>query len=132
MHFLSSIEIHLLKFTQKIFSGMKILPVNLVFSSWVNAIKKVPIINRSRNSKSLKGIYFFEIGKLIFFPQSVFVYLRLLLFSNLRLAVLELFQKISDFIYVYVRSLTLFQLSVGYVLNFNRRPSFFKRARKII
>ena len=40
-------------------NGIKILPIGPVFSSGVHVIKKVPIINCSRSSKSLKGIYFF-------------------------------------------------------------------------
>ena len=66
MLFLSSIEIHLLKVT---------LPIDPVFSSWVLVIKKAPIKNCSRNSKSLKCICFsFEIRKLSFFfsRKSVF------------------------------------------------------------
>ena len=47
------------------------LPVDPVFSSWVNVIKKAPVINLSRNSKSLKGIhFFFETGKLIFLKSN--------------------------------------------------------------
>ena len=34
----------------------KTLPIDPVFSSWVNVIKKVSIIKCSRNFKSLKGI----------------------------------------------------------------------------
>ena len=36
-----------------------ILPIDPVFSSWVNFLKKLPIINFSSNSKSLKGIIYF-------------------------------------------------------------------------
>ena len=77
MHFLSSIEIHLLKLTLialskyergngakkrecflvlkvefnfKISSGTKTLPFDPVFSSWVNVIKNVPIKNFFRKS----------------------------------------------------------------------------------
>ena len=79
MHFLSSIEIHLLKVTQialpkyerangakkrerflvlkvefnfQISGEIKTLPIDPVFSSWVKVIKKALIINRSRNAKS--------------------------------------------------------------------------------
>ena len=50
-------------------------------------LSNAPIINRSRNSKSLKIIYFFfvENRKLRFFKVSVFyVYLRSILFFNLQ------------------------------------------------
>ena len=43
-----------------------------VFSNWVHIIKRVLIINRSRNSKSLKGIEFFEIQKMRFFNKVCF------------------------------------------------------------
>ena len=86
MHFLSSIEIHLLnvalialseykpgngvkkherflvfkvEFNFEISCGIRILPVGPVFSNWVSIIIKMTVINCSRKSKSLKGIYFF-------------------------------------------------------------------------
>ena len=59
-----------MEFNFKISSRIKILPIDPLFSSWVNVIKKAPIINRSRNSNSLKGIsFFFEIRKLRFFKK---------------------------------------------------------------
>ena len=39
--------------------GIKNLTIDPVFSSCVDLVKKAPIINFSRISKSLKGIYFF-------------------------------------------------------------------------
>ena len=38
--------------------GIKILPVDPGFSNWESVIKKAPIINCFKNSKSLKGIFF--------------------------------------------------------------------------
>ena len=53
---------------------MKILPIDPAFSSWVNGIRKVPIIN-------------FKFESYDFSTKSVFfVYLRSLLFSNCQLA----------------------------------------------
>ena len=64
MFFLSSIEVDW---------PNNFLPIDSVFSSWVHVIKKAQIINSSRNSKSLKGIYFFfEVRKLRFFQESQF------------------------------------------------------------
>ena len=52
-------------------SGIKTLPFDPIFLSWVHVIKVVPIIKYSKNSKSLKVIYFFiEIRKLRFFQES--------------------------------------------------------------
>ena len=48
-----------MEFNFKISSGIKTLPIDRVFSSWIHVIKKAPIIICSRNSKSLTGIYFF-------------------------------------------------------------------------
>ena len=59
-------------------------------SSWVNVMRKVPIINFSRRSKAYRApIFFFEVRK-IFSTKSEFfsVYLRSLLFSNCPLATL--------------------------------------------
>ena len=91
MLFLSSIENHLLKVTEialqntnvemapknvnvfqfrkwnlflRFLSEIRTLPIDPVFSSWAHVIKKAPVINCSRNSESLKRIYFFfEIRK---------------------------------------------------------------------
>ena len=108
-----AIEIHLMKFTKIAISkselvndakNMKIssfesgtyfsdfqrnknLTNDPVFSSRNHVIRKVPIINFSRNSKSLKEIYFFfDIRKLIYFHVFFSVCLRSLLFSNCQLA----------------------------------------------
>ena len=40
------------EFNFQIYSGRKTLPADQVFSSWVNVMKKAPIINRSTNSNS--------------------------------------------------------------------------------
>ena len=48
-----------MEFNFLISSGIKTLPIDPVFSGWVIVIKKAPVIYRSRNSKSLKGIFFF-------------------------------------------------------------------------
>ena len=69
---------------------MKVSSIVSVFSIWVINVIKAPIRNISRNSKSLKGIYFFfvENRKLRFFQSQCgfYVTLRALLFFNLRLA----------------------------------------------
>ena len=68
-------------------SKIKVLPLDSVFSNWVNFNEKRSIIYCSTNSKSFKAIYFFfEIQKLkILKNKSVFilVFLSSLLFSNL-------------------------------------------------
>ena len=76
------------------------LTIDPIFSNWVNFNKKCQFYQKrvicSRNSKSFKGIFFvFEIYKLKFFQKKV---------SRV-------------FFSVHFRSLTLFQLSVGYGLN---------------
>ena len=77
--------------------------------------KKAPVLNYSRNSKSLKGIhfFFFVIRKLRFFQQSQFFCL---------LAFITLFQLLVGYIFLIRKTvflvslrLTVFQLSVGYV-----------------
>ena len=45
------------------------LPIDPVFSNWVDFIEKVLIINCSRNSKSLKSNFFFETRKLKVFQK---------------------------------------------------------------
>ena len=74
-------------------SKIKIFLLDPVFSNWINFIKKVPVINCSRNSKSFKGIFFFNSKEEIFSINK------------------------SDFFLFYLRSLTLFQLSVDYRLS---------------
>ena len=49
------------EFDFKISCGIKILPMDPVFSSWVNVIKKALVINRSRIVKELKGHLFFSL-----------------------------------------------------------------------
>ena len=64
-----------MKINFKISSGIKTLPVDLVFSSWVKIIKEAPIITRSENSKSSKGISFLFNSKVqIFSTKSVSVF----------------------------------------------------------
>ena len=46
-----------LEFSFGISSGIKILSLDPIFSSWVNVIKRTQKLNLSRNSKRLKGIY---------------------------------------------------------------------------
>ena len=67
-------------------SAIKTLRNDQVFSSWVYVIKKAPIINCSRSSMSLKGIFFsFEIRNLRFFKKVTvfFMFLCLLAFITL-------------------------------------------------
>ena len=73
-------------------SEIKVLPIDPVFSNWVNFHKKVSIINISTNSKSVWQFIFFEIQKL---------------------KVCE--KKTSQFCFSFLAFITLFQLSVGYV-----------------
>ena len=71
-------------------SEIKVLPIDPVFSIWVNFNKKVSIINCSTNSKSFRpSVFFFEIQKLKSFEKTspfFSVSLRSLLFSNCQLA----------------------------------------------
>ena len=113
--FLSSIEIHLLKVTQialskyergngakkselflvskvefnfYISSGIKTLPFDPAFSSWVYVIRKAPIINRSRTQRALRlSIFFFEIDQLKALEKTrVFFSFLAFIFSNFVLA----------------------------------------------
>ena len=59
---------------------MKTLPVNSVFTSWVNVFKKVAIVFRS--AKSLKGIFFLCSSKVEIFSTKL-VFLCLLAFVTL-------------------------------------------------
>ena len=72
----------------------QILPIDPVFSNWVNVNKKVSITNCPVNSKSFKAIFLFEIQKLKILKknESVFVSVSLgsLLFSNCQLAMFAL------------------------------------------
>ena len=62
-------------FILKVSQRKKTLPIDPVFSSWVHVIKKAPIINCSRNSKSLKGIYFsLKFESQVFSRKSVFFF----------------------------------------------------------
>ena len=71
---------------------MKVSSVVPVFSNWVNVVIKAPSRNISRNSKSLKGIYFFSV-------------------ENRKL---RFFQSQCRF-FCYIACITLFQSSLGYV-----------------
>ena len=61
---------------------MNVVPIDPVFSNWLNLNIKVSIINCSTNSKSCKANYFFLRNSSRFFSVS----LRSLLFSNFLLA----------------------------------------------
>ena len=63
--------------------------------------QKAPIINRFRNPKNTKSIYLFLKIESFFLTKSVFfdVYLRSLLFSNLRLALFVVINLKASFIF---------------------------------
>ena len=64
------------------FQRKKISPLDPFFSIWVRVINNAPIKISSRNSKRLKGIYFFCLeSKLRSFQESQYFYLRTILFS---------------------------------------------------
>ena len=77
----------------------QILPIDPVFSNWVNVNKKVSITNCPVNSKSFKAIFLFEIQKLKILKK-----------------------KRVSFCFSFIGFITLFQLSVGYVC-FNGLPA---------
>ena len=54
-------------------SEIKVLPIDPVFSNWVN-FNKVSIINCSTNPKSFKAIYFFPRNSKDFFFQFLYVH----------------------------------------------------------